>query len=248
MFALTLAASAILHLTALGLYLSYGIREATTTPEVVEIAIVTDPEPPLEEISKQEPPSEEQKTTPPPPVLEKQEKPAETAASPKGGGSSSASAAGQSSEKPPAASSPNAERRRPDPVNLGGEQGAQGGVKPGQTTVLDEKRAQTLRDMMLTQVVRHWRPPDQVRGQNAVVKISVDLLPNGMLAPPLSADRPLEISKAVHDYANLNPLNQRVLYDLVQAIRVAQPFELPKDILKSAPLTVRLDFAFDQIP
>lgn len=247
-FLFTLAASALLHLAALGLFLLYGIQEKTTTPEVVEIAIVADPEPPPKEISKEEPPPEEKKPLPPPPVLEKPDKPAEAAAAPKGGGASSTGAAGQGGGKPPGASSSNVERRRPDPVNLGGEQGVRGAVKPGQATVLDEKKAQTLRDIMLTQIVRHWRPPDQVRGQNAVVEIVVEVLPNGMLAPPLSADRPLEISKAVNNYANLNPLSQRVLYDLVQAMRVAQPFDLPKDALKSAPWTIRLDFAFDQIP
>ncbi|GHU05525.1 hypothetical protein FACS1894205_5640 [Alphaproteobacteria bacterium] len=231
-FALALALSAFFHFLTFGLYFLYEIGGAQPTPESVEVAIVVEPEAPAI-------PEREKPLAPlPPPLLDK----AEEAAKKSSPESESSPGKNPEREEERQRATPQPERRRVDPLNLGGT-----GRGDGRAS-LSEKRAQTLRDMMLSQVARHWRPPDRLRRQNIMVQISVKLLPNGMLAPPLSATQPLDISKAVHDYPNLNPLNQRVLYDLVQAIRIAQPFDVPKDILKSAPMTVRLDFAFDQIP
>ena len=110
--------------------------------------------------------------------------------------------------------------------------------------------SQTIRDMMLGQVLQYWRPPDALRGHNAVLSITVDLQPNGLLGPPFAANLPLNMSAAIAGYDSMSPDDPRrtILELFCQALRVSQPFHLPPDVMKRTPMRVVLDFYVDDIP
>ena len=112
----------------------------------------------------------------------------------------------------------------------------------------EEEDTQTLRDMILSQVLHYWHPPAEMRGRHVALSFVVDVQPNGMLGSPYAGNRPVDLQNAVVGYDNLAPPAQFMVKELINALRIAQPFTLPSEVLAKAPLSVRLDFRIDDVP
>ena len=213
------------------------------------------PEPPKPEVKpeppKPEPPKPETKPEPPKLNAPKPEEKAEQPKAPPPKAEPKIEA-----PKPLFAKPPKMAEVKPPPMHLGPSKAADKSAEgpgeglPGEKGKPGDVGAQDLRDLLLSQVLRVWSPPDEVRGHHLVFKLKVDLYPNGMLGPPYAGDQPLNVSAAVADWNHL-PANGPVrplLAGLVRAIYMAQPFHLPPDMAAKTPATVTLDFAVDDIP
>ncbi len=109
---------------------------------------------------------------------------------------------------------------------------------------------QTERDLILAQVLRHWRVPAMLRGFPKPITFSVQVLADGSLGPPYSARSPWNPAAAIDDYDKSQPgsLFRQATESLYQALRQAQPLKLPQQLLAKAPFEVRLDFRVSDVP
>ncbi len=109
--------------------------------------------------------------------------------------------------------------------------------------------SQTVQDVILRQITRHWII--DVRGptyRDVVLSVRFKLLPDGMLAPPFGRNDPWDLRVMIRDYdLMMRPENGRIrttIETFLQAMRQAQPFQLPpdgrSDEARVLPLSFRL--------
>lgn len=98
----------------------------------------------------------------------------------------------------------------------------------------DAIATQTVQDVILRQIARHWII--DVRGQtyrDVVLSMRFILLPDGMLAPPFGRNDPWNLQTMVRDYEMMmrpeNRMIRTTVETFLQAMRQAQPFQLPPD-------------------
>ena len=94
--------------------------------------------------------------------------------------------------------------------------------------------SQTVQDVILRQIARHWII--DVRGptyKDVVLTVRFKLLPDGMLAPPFGRNDPWDLRVMVRDYEMMmkpeNRMIRTTIETFLQAMRQAQPFQLPPD-------------------
>ncbi len=94
--------------------------------------------------------------------------------------------------------------------------------------------SQTVQDVILRQITRHWII--DVRGptyRDVVLSVRFKLLPDGMLAPPFGRNDPWDLRVMIRDYdLMMRPENRMIrttIETFLQAMREAQPFQLPPD-------------------
>lgn len=130
--------------------------------------------------------------------------------------------------------------------------GEQAKAKPaaGKPAPISPRQAKAARDLILSQVLRHWRPPAELRGLGAVVTLKVDLLAGGMLGPPFGRDARWDPASAIDGLEALPPADPRrqMLEALYRALRQAQPLTLPPELAPRLPMAVALDFRVDDLP
>ncbi len=101
------------------------------------------------------------------------------------------------------------------------------------------------RDMVLSQVVRHWRPPAALAAYaDAEFAVTVTVLGDGMLAGAFSARAPFDPAAAIEGYAGLDArdLRRQASESFYRALRQAQPLTLPPALAAKAPFDVVLEF------
>ncbi len=106
---------------------------------------------------------------------------------------------------------------------------------------------QTDRDMVLTQILRHWQPPKELaRDDKANIRVGVTVRADGYLDGEYDARRPWSPAAVFDGYGKLTPnsVERRTVDAFLTAIRQAQPLRLPPELKAKAPFTVRLDFRF----
>ncbi|MBM3540122.1 MAG: hypothetical protein FJX55_20130 [Alphaproteobacteria bacterium] len=108
-----------------------------------------------------------------------------------------------------------------------------GRIRPGGTPP-EAIASQTVQDVILKQIARHWII--DVRGstyRDVVLSVRFKLLPDGMLAPPFGRNDPWDLRVMVRDYEVMmkpeNRLIRTTIETFLQAMRYAQPFHLPPD-------------------
>ena len=100
----------------------------------------------------------------------------------------------------------------------------------------DDQAAQTIPDFILMQIAQHWLIDyHNPRYSDLVLRgTRIELLPNGMLAPPFGKNDPWNPRAMIANYDELRaapaaaPILQAV-ETFLQAMRLAQPFRLPPD-------------------
>lgn len=110
-----------------------------------------------------------------------------------------------------------------------------------------EPVTQNERDFVLSQVVRHWKPPRELAAYDkADVRVAVTVRPDGHFAETYDSRRPWNPDEVFDGYSQLHPqsIQRRTIDALYRAIRQAQPLKLPPALRAKAPFTVRLDFRF----
>lgn len=115
---------------------------------------------------------------------------------------------------------------------------------------LDRAAFRTARDVMLAQVLPHWRPPAFMRGRGAVLTVKVDVKAGGMLGPPFGRDEAWNPGAAIDGLDRLPPgdPNRQALEGFYRGLRQAQPFSLPAELAARLPFTIALDFRLDDLP
>lgn len=101
------------------------------------------------------------------------------------------------------------------------------------------------RDMVLSQVVRHWRPPAALAAYaDAEFAVTVTVLADGTLAGAFSARAPFDPAAAIDGYAGLDArdLRRQASESFYRALRQAQPLRLPPALAAKAPFDVVLEF------
>lgn len=101
------------------------------------------------------------------------------------------------------------------------------------------------RDMVLSQVIRHWKPPRELMAYDAAeFKVRVTVLADGTLAAPFSVRAPYDPAAAIEGFDGLHPQDprRRATEAFYRALRQAQPFKLPPQLAAKAPFPVMLDF------
>lgn len=104
---------------------------------------------------------------------------------------------------------------------------------------------QNERDLVLSQVLRGWKPPKELQAyESAEFKVQVTVLADGTLAPPFSARLPYNPAAAIEGFAGLHPQDPRrkATEAFYKALRQAQPLKLPPHLAAKAPFPVMLDF------
>jgi hypothetical protein len=108
-----------------------------------------------------------------------------------------------------------------------------GRYRPGGAPA-DSVASQTVQDVILKQIARHWII--DVRGptyRDVVLTVRFKLLPDGTLAPPFGRNDPWDLQVMVRDYElMMKPENRMIrttIETFLQAMREAQPFQLPPD-------------------
>jgi len=123
-----------------------------------------------------------------------------------------------------------------------------GRVRPG-GSLPEAIATQTVQDVILRQIARHWII--DVRGptyRDVVLSMRFKLLPDGMLAPPFGRNDPWDLRVMVRDYEMMmrpeNRMIRTTIETFLQAMRQAQPFQLPPDgqsaEVRTLPLSFRL--------
>lgn len=106
-------------------------------------------------------------------------------------------------------------------------------IRPGGTPP-EAIASQTVQDVILKQISRHWII--DVRGptyRDVVLTVRFNLLPSGMLGPPFGRNDPWDLRAMLADYDGMMRPENRILRTAVEtfllAMRQAQPFQLPPD-------------------
>lgn len=110
-----------------------------------------------------------------------------------------------------------------------------------------EPPTQNERDFVLSQVLRHWRPPSELAARDhADVRVSVIVDANGYFDEIYDARRPWNPAAVFDGYNDLSPddVRRRTVDAFYRAIRQAQPVRLPPALKAKAPFRVPLDFRF----
>lgn len=206
-------------------------RSPPTEPEVVSVEVVAEPAlvpepppPPQPPPPAEAPPAVAPPPPPPPPPLAKPQ----LEPGPLARHSDAASDAGA-----------RADDRPRQPAERDGAAPREDERKGGRRQV-----TQTERDMILAQVLKHWRAPDELRIPDAVITLSVQIRPDGTLGEPYHYQSPWNPAKAISRYAEMVPgsLEQRAVESLYRALRQAQPLHLPAAVLAKAPFEIQLGF------
>jgi|AGTN01.1.fsa_nt_gi hypothetical protein len=106
------------------------------------------------------------------------------------------------------------------------------------------------RDFVLSQVLRHWRPPPELSAYDrGEVGVSVEVGADGYFTGLYDARRPWNPAEVFDGYGALPPqaIQRRTIDAFYQAIRKAQPLRLPPQLKAKAPFPVRLDFRFKDV-
>lgn len=106
---------------------------------------------------------------------------------------------------------------------------------------------QNERDLVLSQVLRHWKPPRELAAyDNADIFVAVTVGADGYFAEAYDARRPWTPDAVFDGYGRLHPqdIQRRTVDAFYRAIRQAQPVRLPPTLKAKAPFTVRLAFRF----
>lgn len=218
---LALFLSILLHVLLALAWLGFPLPEPKADQEQAQ-AVELVPEPPKTEKPKaQTPPPSPQ---PEPPALTKQVPQLQE---------------GKLAEKSSPPQPQKAETPNPQPL-------AQPSLKPTKTAPV----TQTERDFVLSQVLRHWRPPGELASyRNADVSVSVTVGADGYLTDMYDARRPWNPAEVFDGYGALaaGDLQRRTVDAFYQAIRQAQPLRLPDALRAKAPFKVRLDFRFRDV-
>ena len=110
-----------------------------------------------------------------------------------------------------------------------------------------EPVTQNERDFVLSQVLRHWKPPSELSAyEKADVRVTVKVGADGYFLDLYDARRPWNPASVFDGYASLPPqdVQRRTIDAFLRAIRQAQPVRLPPALQAKAPFPVRLDFRF----
>ena len=110
-----------------------------------------------------------------------------------------------------------------------------------------EPVTQNERDFVLSQVLRHWKPPSELSAyEKADVRVTVKVGADGYFLDLYDARRPWNPASVFDGYASLSPqdVQRRTIDAFLRAIRQAQPVRLPPALQAKAPFAVRLDFRF----
>lgn len=134
-----------------------------------------------------------------------------------------------------------------DRAAAGSQAGTGSGHRP---KPLDRAAFRTARDVMLAQVLPHWRPPAFMRGRGAVLTVKVDVTAGGMLGPPFGRDEAWNPGAAIDGFDRLPPgdPNRQALEGFYRGLRQAQPFRLPAELATRLPFAIALDFRLDDLP
>ena len=122
--------------------------------------------------------------------------------------------------------------------------GAAHGDDVGQAT-------QSERDYLLTQILKPWRNrPNYNWPSDAVVRLRVQVMPDGYLAAPFNARQRYAPDLAIVGYYSMSRDDPRrvILESLYSVLRVAQPLTLPPELKAKAPFLTVLDFKLVDIP
>lgn len=106
------------------------------------------------------------------------------------------------------------------------------------------------RDLVLAQVLRHWRrPPQLALLEDGAVTLAVSVLGDGSLGPPFARSQPWNPGQAIAGYDGMpqGSPQRRVVESIYQALRDAQPLALPPELKAKAPFDLRLDFRFRDV-
>jgi len=106
---------------------------------------------------------------------------------------------------------------------------------------------QNERDLILSQVIRHWQPPRELAAYDrADLQVGVVVGADGYFDGDYDARRRWNPAGVFEGYDTLHPqsLQRRIVDAFYQAIRKAQPVRLPPELKAKAPFPVRLDFRF----
>ena len=128
------------------------------------------------------------------------------------------------------------------PMNLG---------KGGSRSQDEGQATQSERDFLLSQILKPWRNrPSYNWPADAIVRLRVEVMPDGYLAQPFNARQRYAPDLAIVDYHRLAPNDPRrvMLESLYSVLRVAQPLTLPPELKAKAPFVTVLDFKLVDIP
>ena len=143
-----------------------------------------------------------------------------------------------------------AERSSPPTAKAPAEERPKVTAVPEKAVAAPKKKepvTQNDRDFILTQVVRHWKPPpDLAAYKNADMRVGVTVLPDGHFGEIYDSRRPWNPAEVFDGYQALPPrsIERRTIDALYAAIRKSQPLRLPDKLRAKAPFAVRLDFRF----
>lgn len=110
---------------------------------------------------------------------------------------------------------------------------------------------QSERDFLLAQILKPWHNrPNYDWGEDAVIRLRVQVLPDGYLAPPFNARQGYTPDLAIVGFHRMaaNDPRRIMLESLYSVLRVAQPLNLPPELRKKAPFLTVLDFRLVDIP
>lgn len=107
--------------------------------------------------------------------------------------------------------------------------------------------SQSERDLVLSQVLKHWRPPTELRAyEKADIRVTVIVDADGYFDDVYDARRPANPAGVFDNYNALpaQDVQRRTIDAFYHAIRKAQPIRLPPALKAKAPFPVALDFRF----
>lgn len=111
-------------------------------------------------------------------------------------------------------------------------------AKPGPVT-------QNERDLVLSQVLRHWRPPREAAIlTDPTIRVGVTVLADGTFGAPFSRNAPYNPGAAIEGWSSLHPddIRRRTTEAFYRALRDAQPLRLPPELKAKAPFDVTIVF------
>jgi len=133
----------------------------------------------------------------------------------------------------------------------GSKEAAEGAQKA--LNVDEDSSLQSERDFLLAQVIKCWRYNYGDAGaRTLVLNGTVEVLPDGMLAPPFNGTQRWNPQTALPQYGVAgrtgNRFLQQVLESFYLALRLAQPLELPPNSAGSWPRLISVSFRFQDLP
>lgn len=140
---------------------------------------------------------------------------------------------------------------RPIPPKPIREEAPSTGQSPGRAvSVKKVPLTRSERDVVLSQVLRRWRPPRELAAfPDAVMRVQVTVRADGTLAPPFDASSPWNPGAAIEGYDQLPPghLTRLTTEAFYRALRDAQPLRLSGELQGKAPFVVTLDFRYRDV-